>query len=170
MDNEPDGIELRTIANNPLTQKLNREFAECLERQDANPPIIAERVGTTDVNLMLTMIGGWHVSCPADLEAKDAVDYAMRRGWVRTRVHFAPAIPDGSLAYELTDAGLDHLAVTRGERARLIAERVRAWYRANLKKHLEAIRVQAAESAGRPTPGIPGGEVRQGQAGQGAEG
>lgn len=85
-------------------------------------------VGSTDVNGMLTEIGGWHVGSYAALEAADAVRYALGRGWVQQRVH---CFPDGARgdAYELTDSGLEQLRRSYGSIAADRAERARQWYR-----------------------------------------
>lgn len=85
-------------------------------------------VGSTDVNGMLTEIGGWHVGSYAALEAAAAVSYALDRGWVQYRAHL---FSDGStaVAYELTDAGLDQLRRSYGPVAADNAAKVRQWYR-----------------------------------------
>lgn len=89
-------------------------------------------VGSTDVNYMLTCIGGWHVGCENDHEARPAVEYAIGQGWVGTRMHYAPAFPEGVLAYELTDEGLDWILRKQGLSAFNDASRMRKWYRDQL--------------------------------------
>lgn len=78
---------------------------------------------------MLTEIGGWHVGCYNDQGARAAVEYAIAQGWVGMRMHFAPAIPEGVQAYELTDEGLAHVRRTLGEKAFQRAGSMRKWYR-----------------------------------------
>lgn len=91
-------------------------------------------IGSTDVNYMLTEIGGWHVGCYNDVEAREAVEYAKDQGWVGTRMHYAPAIPEGALAYELTDEGLAYIRRVCGEKSFRAAGNARKWYRDRLKK------------------------------------
>lgn len=92
-------------------------------------------IGSTDIVYMLRCIGGWHVGCIEQCEAQEAVDHVKQQGWVTTRMHYAPAIPLGVEAYELTDAGLDQL---RKWDARMAggADKMRNWYRARLKEWL----------------------------------
>lgn len=86
-------------------------------------------IGATDVNFMLTEIGGWHVDCYNDREARKAVEYAKEQGWVGRRTHYAEAFPEGSPAYELTDAGLDRVRKVYGETGYAAAHKQRQWYR-----------------------------------------
>lgn len=95
-------------------------------------------VGSTDIVYMLRVIGGWHVGCYKEIEASEAVSYAKARGWIHERTHYAPAIPDGTQAYELTDAGLEQLRQW-DERMAGGADQMRNWYRANAKNHRRVI-------------------------------
>lgn len=103
-------------------------------------------VGSTDIVYMLRQIGGWHVGSQAAMEAGPAVLHALNERWVTTRIHRAPAFPDGVEAYELTDAGLEQL---RKWDARMAggADQMRNWYRANAKKHVnKSIRAADADA------------------------
>lgn len=93
-------------------------------------------IGSTDVNYLLTEIGGWHVGCHNDCAARKAVEYAIGQGWVGTRIHFAPAIPEGALAYELTDEGLAYIRRTLGEKSFQAAGKARKWYRDREKQRV----------------------------------
>jgi hypothetical protein len=92
-------------------------------------------IGSTDVNGMLASIGGWHVGSIVALESADAVEYAIRNGWVQTRTHYGPAYPKGVPAYELTDAGIDQIRKSYGPRSAAQAEAVRRWYRDRVPRH-----------------------------------
>lgn len=85
-------------------------------------------IGSTDVNGMLTEIGGWAVGCYNDQYARAAVDYAIERGWVGERTHYTP---NGETwpAYELTDAGLDEVGKRSGDASRQEQIKKRQWYR-----------------------------------------
>lgn len=89
-------------------------------------------IGSTDVGFMLTEIGGWHVGCVSHCEATEAVDYARNCGYVTIRMHYAPAIPEGVEAFEVTDAGIAELRRLRGDKAAEDALMVRGWYRERL--------------------------------------
>lgn len=95
-------------------------------------------IGSTDVNGLLTQIGGWHVGCCNDVETRPAVEYAIARGWVSTRTHYAPAFPEGVRAYELTDEGLAYIRRVLGEREFKRAGIARKWYRDRLKERVAA--------------------------------
>jgi hypothetical protein len=86
-------------------------------------------IGSTDVNFMLTQIGGWHIGCYNDQEARQAVEYAKERRWIGERIHYADAFPEGSLAYELTDAGLERVRAVYGDKGHAAAQKQRQWYR-----------------------------------------
>jgi hypothetical protein len=85
-------------------------------------------IGSTDVNFMLTQIGGWAVGCYNDREARQAVQYAIEHGWVGKRTHYCP---DGDTwpAYELTESGLTRVREVYGEKGFEAANRMRQWYR-----------------------------------------
>jgi hypothetical protein len=85
-------------------------------------------IGSTDVNGMLTEIGGWHIGCYNERRSGAAVAYAIDREWVGKRTHY---FPDGktSPAYELTDAGLQRIEDSYGPKAREKADERRQWYR-----------------------------------------
>lgn len=78
---------------------------------------------------VLAHIGGWRPGCPYEVENQSAVDQIRQRGYVTLRTHYAPAIPEGEPAYELTEAGLKQLALLSGEEAARRAEAMRQWYR-----------------------------------------
>jgi hypothetical protein len=87
-------------------------------------------VGSTDVNDMLSEIGGWQVGCYNEREARQAVELAKSMGWVQLRTHYGPAYPpDGVPAYEVTDAGLQRIEDSWGPEARKSAEEIRQLYR-----------------------------------------
>jgi hypothetical protein len=90
-------------------------------------------VGSTDVNFMLTQIGGWAVGCYNDQEAHQAVACAIDRGWVGNRTHYCP---DGVVwpAYELTDAGLEKVKALYGQSAYDAQCKKRQWYRYRVPK------------------------------------
>ena len=83
---------------------------------------------------VLSEVGGWHVGCQNDVESADLVCIARARGYVTERMHYAPAIPEGVAAYELTDAGIEAVRELCGEENAMYAERVRSWYRENATK------------------------------------
>lgn len=86
-------------------------------------------IGSTDLGFMLSQIGGWHVGCYNHREAAAAVDYAIERKLVTTRTHYAPAIPEGSEAFELTEAGVAECRRLWGDRLADQALETRKWYR-----------------------------------------
>lgn len=79
---------------------------------------------------VLSKIGGWHVGCQNDVENAGLVRLARERGYITQRTHYAPAIPEGVAAYELTDVGIEAVRTLCGEEVATHAERVRSWYRA----------------------------------------
>lgn len=85
-------------------------------------------IGSTDVNGLLTEVGGWHVGSYAALGAAEAVAYAVDCGWVQKRTHY---FPDGTTApaYELTDDGLERLRKSWGPKTADRAAKTRQWYR-----------------------------------------
>jgi hypothetical protein len=85
------------------------------------------------MNWLLTAIGGWHVGCYNAVEAREAVEYVERQGYVGRRMHYAPMIPEGVEAYELTDEGLAYLRRVQGEKAFQAAGKMRKWYRDRVK-------------------------------------
>lgn len=86
-------------------------------------------VGSTDVNHLLTQIGGWGVGCYNQGQAEKAVNFAVEMGWVGIRVHHAPAYPPhGVLCFEVTDRGLSYLRGL-GEDVYAKALKMRQWYR-----------------------------------------
>lgn len=95
-------------------------------------------IGTTDFNYLLTEVGGWHIGCQNDRDARDAVQYGIDCGLIGTRRHYAPAWPQGVDAYELTDAGLIYVAQKCGLKAYENSNRVREWYRARVKGGVHA--------------------------------
>lgn len=99
-----------------------------------------------NLSWVLSSIGGWHVGCQNEVENIDAVSYAKDHGFVTIRIHYAPAIPDGSIAYELTDAGFDELAKMSDLETVERALRARRWYRNNARKHLECRLLNPATS------------------------
>ena len=86
-------------------------------------------VGAIDVHGMLGEIGSWHVGCKNEEWSGGAVGFAVDQGWVTTRKHYAPAIPDGVDAYELTDQGIEVYRWAYGSHAAARAEASREWYR-----------------------------------------
>src|SRR4051794_39638555 len=91
-------------------------------------------VGGIDANGMLEEIGGWHVGCYNDRQARQAVEFVVARGYVTTRKHYAPIFPEGVDAYEITDAGLEALRKSYGAKAAADAKKTRTWYRRNSSK------------------------------------
>lgn len=94
---------------------------------ELEPPRHAE---ASRVTWVLCYAGGWHVGSQTAEEHIVEIEEATARGWLTTRVHYAPIIPEGVAAYELTDAGLEHLRVTAGHVAALDASTMRDRYRA----------------------------------------
>lgn len=78
---------------------------------------------------LLTEIGGWHVGCQNERQYAFFVNFALGAGLVDYRWHYAPAIPEGVQAYELTDKGIDAIRHAFGIDAADGAARCRAWYR-----------------------------------------
>lgn len=86
-------------------------------------------VGATDVNHLLTQIGGWGVGCYNQGQAERAVNFAVEQKWVGLRVHHAEAYPPhGVLCFELTDLGLRYLWLVGGPLVYQAAVRMRKWY------------------------------------------
>lgn len=88
-------------------------------------------IGGYDAAGMLASIGGWQVECYNHKEQREAVEWAERNQYVTRRTHYAPAIPEGSEAFELTDVGLAALGKWYGEKAESEARKMRQWYRDN---------------------------------------
>lgn len=87
-------------------------------------------VGSTDVNHLLTQIGGWGVGCYNQGQAEKAVNFAVEMHWVGIRVHHAAAYPPhGVLCFEVTDTGLNYLRRVGGESVHAKALKMRQWYR-----------------------------------------
>lgn len=86
-------------------------------------------VGSTNVHFLLREIGGWFVDCPNAREAYAAIEFVKERGWVTTRKHYAPAFPEGALAYELTDKGLEQVGKNDGLTVQAQVTKRRNWYR-----------------------------------------
>lgn len=87
-------------------------------------------VGSTDVNHLLTQIGGWGVGCYNQGQSEKAVNFAVEQRWVGLRVHHAPAYPaHGVLCFEVTDVGLSYLERVGGPLVRIKALEMRKWYR-----------------------------------------
>ena len=95
-------------------------------------------IGTTDVNHLLRWIGGWHVRSQAATDANAAIAYAVARGWITVRLHYSPAIPEGQLAYEVTDAGIRRVRLELGEAHAEATEAMRQWYRTLARLHKAA--------------------------------
>lgn len=94
-------------------------------------------VGSTDINFMLTEIGGWAVGCYNDRYARQAVQYALDQKWVGYRTHYTP---DGDTwpAYELTDEGLDRVRAIFGQAPYNEQVRKRQWYRDRVPQSVTA--------------------------------
>lgn len=90
--------------------------------------------GSTDLVWMLRAIGGWHVGCEIEREHIVGVQHAIDQGWLTKRIHYAPIIPEGAEAWELTDSGLEQLR-RWDERSAGGADQMRNWYRNSAKKH-----------------------------------
>ncbi len=86
-------------------------------------------VGGYDLVYLMTEIGGWWVGCVAACEKAAAVTEADRRGFLGRRMHYAPAVPEGVEAHELTDAGIHFLAEHAGISTARAAIAQRQWYR-----------------------------------------
>lgn len=111
-------------------------------------------VGSTDVNHLLTQIGGWGVGCYNQGQAEAAVNFAVERGWVTIRVHHAAAYPShGVLCFELTDAAMSYLERIGGPRVRIKALQMRQWYRDRVvpESGIEPLADAPYESAALPT-------------------
>lgn len=85
-------------------------------------------IGSTDLISMLTSIGGWHVNCENHRQAIEAVAYADQHGYLTRRIHYAPMIPEGVEAFELTDKGIEALR-NWDDKAANFAVKQRQWYR-----------------------------------------
>lgn len=94
-------------------------------------------VGHTDLGGMLQSIGGWMVGCPAHNEAIQAVNYAKDHGYITTRIHYAPVIPEGREAFEVTDLGIEKLRQWWGPKVAEDAAKQRQWYRDNAAKYVD---------------------------------
>ena len=86
-------------------------------------------IGGHDAAGMLLSIGGWHLSCENHHEYIEAVEWADQQGYLARRLHIAPAFPDGVLAFELTDHGIEAIGRYWGEKAKISALKMRQWYR-----------------------------------------
>ena len=93
-------------------------------------------IGSTDLASMLRSIGGWWVGCSNDREHIVAVQQAIDAGWLQKRVHYAPAYPEGSECWELTDSGLKYLGKIAGPECEEGADKMRNWYRDYLRNWL----------------------------------
>jgi len=78
---------------------------------------------------VLTNAGGWAVGCYCDRDNREEVRYAVAMKWLGTREHFAPAIPEGMIFYELTDAGIEKIGEIYDAKAVESARKGRQWYR-----------------------------------------
>lgn len=85
-------------------------------------------IGSTDLNFMLTEIGGWAVDCYNDREARQAVEYAIDQKWVGRRTHYTPG-GETWPAYELTDSGLERVKQLFGDKHYEEQLKKRQWYR-----------------------------------------
>ncbi len=82
--------------------------------------------GNTDLNGMLRCIGGWQVGCEHHIKALEAVSHADKQGWLGRRTHYAPAMPEGVEAFQLTDSGLETLKAWGGNAE--AAREMRDWF------------------------------------------
>jgi hypothetical protein len=89
-------------------------------------------IGGIDAAGVLSEIGNWHIGSNNHHWSKLAVDYLLKEGLVSYRTHYAPAIPQGSQAFEVTDRGLDKLRAWGWDAE--AAARSRQWYRDNVVK------------------------------------
>lgn len=87
---------------------------------------------------MLRDVGGWWVGCDAELENVAAVRHAVDLGWIRKRVHYAPAVPEGVESWELSDLGLHYLGEISGPESKERAERSRDQRRRRQREWLAA--------------------------------
>lgn len=92
----------------------------------------------TTIAYVLSSIGGWHVGCLNHQDHQREVEACEKNGWATRRIHYAPAIPEGAAAFEITDKGLDMLRCWYGEQSACRAETTRQWYRINTSKPPEA--------------------------------
>lgn len=83
----------------------------------------------------LRSIGGWHVGCINHKEYLVNVNKAKDLGLVTTRMHYAPVIPEGGEAFELTDAGIEMVGKLCGDDAKADVIKQRQWYRDNAAKY-----------------------------------
>lgn len=86
-------------------------------------------IGGTDLNGMLCSIGGWHVGCENAQEAREAVKHALEGGLIGYRTHYAPAFPEGVLAFEVRDQGIEQIRRSYGDASAEAAIKMRQWYR-----------------------------------------
>jgi hypothetical protein len=85
-------------------------------------------IRSTDVHHMLLNIGGWGVDSVCHREAREAVEYAIERGWVSYRMHH-PLHGEPWRAFELTDLGLERVRGVYGPDVYEGAKTMRQWYR-----------------------------------------
>lgn len=86
---------------------------------------------------LLSEMGSWHVGCANQMRYEAAVDLADSNGWLQKRRHYAPMIPEGVDAWELTDKGLAQVGILCGPSVRAQAEKTRQWYRDNSSKPMD---------------------------------
>lgn len=96
--------------------------------------IIAEQ-NNDPFGWVLSHIGGWHVGSEIDRDNAPRVREALALGYVTERMHYAPMIPEGVPAYELTDDGLEQVRERCGELAYQSAVEQRTWYRESAQRH-----------------------------------
>jgi len=96
------GLDVAIVLNRyGITEESVASFVMELQRVGAIVPPM--------MGYVLSQVGSWHVSSLRALDYKTQVNYALAKGWVQIRTHYAPAFKTGVNAFELTDEGLEAL-------------------------------------------------------------